>query len=77
MRAKAIVELADVATLENSAHEAALPTLTTATALYASQVTPLRTLLVSLLWAGLTMLVARPKAGKSWLTLQAAIHVPG
>ena len=77
MRVKAIENAAEVATLENSADEAALPTLTTATALYAGQVTTLRMLLDSLLWNGLTMLVARPKAGKSWLTLQAAIQIAG
>jgi len=30
-----------------------------------------------LLWTGLTMLVAKPKAGKSWLTLQMAVQLAG
>ena len=61
----------------NGKERTALPKLTTATALYAGEVTTLRMLLDSLLWNGLTMLVARPKAGKSWLTLQAAIQIAG
>jgi hypothetical protein len=49
----------------------------TATELYAGKFVALRMLLEFLLWSGLTMLVARPKAGKSWLTLQIAVHIAG
>jgi biotin operon repressor len=51
--------------------------LVTATELYRGRIVTLRPLFQDLLWDGLTMLIARPKAGKSWLTLQAAIHVAG
>ncbi|MGD1096792.1 MAG: AAA family ATPase [Bryobacteraceae bacterium] len=54
-----------------------LPPLVTATELYRGRIVTLRPLFQDLLWDGLTMLIARPKAGKSWLTLQAAIHVAG
>ncbi len=54
-----------------------LPRIVTAADLYAGNVVRLRPLFKDLLWDGLTMLIARPKAGKSWLTLQAAIHVAG
>jgi len=37
----------------------------------------LRVLFDDLLWDGLTMFIARPKAGKSWFTLQLAICVAG
>jgi hypothetical protein len=53
------------------------PTTITATELYAGKFVAIRMLLELLLWAGLTMLVARPKAGKSWLTLQMAVHIAG
>jgi hypothetical protein len=49
----------------------------TATELYEGKFLALRMLLEFLLWAGLTMLVARPKAGKSWLTLQMAVQIAG
>jgi DNA-binding transcriptional ArsR family regulator len=72
----------DLATLadwdgENKASAAALPSLITATELYRGQVITLRPLFEDLLWDGLTMLIARPKAGKSWLTLQCAVHIAG
>lgn len=51
--------------------------LVTASELYKGKIAVLRMLLESLLWAGLTMLVAKPKAGKSWLTLQIAIQIAG
>lgn len=56
---------------------AALPHVMTATELYQGQVVTLRPLFEGLAWDGLTMIVARPKAGKSWLMLQAGIHVAG
>jgi DNA-binding transcriptional ArsR family regulator len=54
-----------------------LPPLVSATELYRGQIVSLRPLFENLLWDGLTMLIARPKAGKSWLTLQCAVHVAG
>jgi AAA domain len=54
-----------------------LPPLVSATELYRGQIVALRPLFEDLLWDGLTMLIARPKAGKSWLTLQCAVHVAG
>lgn len=56
---------------------AALPHVMTATELYQGEVVTLRPLFEGLAWDGLTMIIARPKAGKSWLMLQAAIHVAG
>jgi hypothetical protein len=56
---------------------AALPKLISAADLYRGDVIRLRPLFEDLAWDGLTMIIARPKAGKSWLTLQAAIHVAG
>ncbi len=55
----------------------ALPKLVSAAELYRGDVVKLRPLFEDLAWDGLTMITARPKAGKSWLTLQAAIHVAG
>lgn len=55
----------------------ALPPLTSAAELYRGHVATLRPLFEGVLWDGLTMLIARPKAGKSWLTLQFALHVSG
>jgi DNA-binding transcriptional ArsR family regulator len=54
-----------------------LPTVVSAKELYQSPLVSLRPLFDGLLWDGLTMLIARPKAGKSWLTLQCAVHVAG
>jgi AAA domain/Winged helix-turn-helix DNA-binding len=54
-----------------------LPQLISATELYKGEVVPLRPLIKGLLWDGLTMLIARPKAGKSWFTLQCAVRVAG
>jgi DNA-binding transcriptional ArsR family regulator len=54
-----------------------LPALVSAAELYDGEVRDVRPLLEGLAWDGLTMLIARPKAGKSWLLLQAAIHVAG
>jgi RecA-family ATPase len=54
-----------------------LPPLVSATELYQGQIVALRPLFEGLLWDGLTMLIARPKAGKSWLTLQCAVHIAG
>lgn len=53
------------------------PTLVSATELFSAQIVTLRPLLEGLLWDGLTLLIARPKAGKSWLTLQLAVQVAG
>src|SRR5678810_369572 len=55
----------------------ALPPVISATELYRGEVVTLRLLFEDLLWDGLTMLIARPKAGKSWLTLQCAVHIAG
>jgi DNA-binding transcriptional ArsR family regulator len=55
----------------------ALPHVITGTELYAGEVVRLRPLLEDLIWDGLTMIVAKPKAGKSWIMLQAAVHVAG
>ena len=48
-----------------------------ATELYQGTFAQLRVLFDDLLWDGLTMFIARPKAGKSWFTLQLAICVAG
>jgi AAA domain-containing protein len=55
----------------------ALPAMVSAADLYKRDLRDLRPLLQGLAWDGLRMLIARPKAGKSWLTLQAAIHIAG
>ncbi len=55
----------------------AVPQTVSAADLFVGNITTLRSLLEDLAWDGLTMLIARPKAGKSWLTLQLAIHVAG
>src|ERR1017187_4346362 len=62
---------------DSSAPGAALPHVITGTELYAGQVVRLRPLLEGLIWDGLTMIVAKPKAGKSYFMLQAAVHVAG
>jgi DNA-binding transcriptional ArsR family regulator len=62
---------------EDKASAVVLPPLVSATELYRGQIVTLRPLFEGLLWDGLTMLIARPKAGKSWLTLQCAVHVAG
>src|SRR5258707_4382426 len=62
---------------ETKPRTAGLPPLVSATELYRGQIVSLRPLFEGLLWDGLTMLIARPKAGKSWLTLQCAVHVAG
>lgn len=54
-----------------------LPPLVSAAELYEGKITRLQPVFEGLLWDGLTILVARPKAGKSWLTLQTAVHVAG
>jgi hypothetical protein len=54
-----------------------MPPVITGIELYRGQAVTLAMLLDGLLWAGLTMLVARPKAGKSWLTLQMAVQIAG
>jgi len=61
----------------DKAPAAALPSLVSATELYRGDIVALRPLFEDLLWDGLTMLIARPKAGKSWLTLQCAVHIAG
>jgi DNA-binding transcriptional ArsR family regulator len=53
------------------------PVLVSATELYNGNIRDVKPLLEGLAWDGLTMLIARPKAGKSWLMLQVAIHVAG
>jgi DNA-binding transcriptional ArsR family regulator len=61
----------------DKAPPAVLPPLISAAELYRGQIVTLRPLFEGLLWDGLTMLIARPKAGKSWLTLQCAVYVAG
>ncbi|MEO8592311.1 MAG: AAA family ATPase [Candidatus Solibacter sp.] len=56
---------------------AVLPQLVSASALYDGDVVRLRPLLEGLIWDGLSMVVAKPKTGKSWLMLQCAICVAG
>src|ERR1700690_1954410 len=63
--------------VEDKAPASVLPALVSATELYRGHVVTLRPLFEGLLWDGLTMLIARPKAGKSWLTLQCAVRVAG
>ena len=77
MRAKALHVVADVAMLESSADGATLPAVNTALDLYQGQIVRLRPIFEDLLWDGLTLFFAKPKAGKSWLTLQLAICVSG
>ena len=62
---------------EPDAHAAALPHVVTGAELYAGEVVRLRPLIDGLVWDGLTMIVAKPKAGKSWLMLQCAVSVAG
>ncbi len=50
---------------EEKAPASVLPPLVSATELYRGQIVTLRPLFEDLLWDGLTMLIARPKAGKS------------
>jgi hypothetical protein len=61
----------------DTAPACALPPVITGAQLYESKAVKLPMLLDGVLWSGLTMLVAPPKAGKSWLTLQLAVHVAG
>ena len=56
---------------------ATLPRLVSAAELYSGQIVRLRPLLEGLIWDGLTMVVAKPKAGKSYLMLQAGVQVAG
>lgn len=56
---------------------ATLPRLVSAADLYSGQIVRLRPLLEGLIWDGLTMVVAKPKAGKSYFMLQAAVQVAG
>jgi hypothetical protein len=80
----------DVAAAEHQLHDAgklnghpaarpgaAAPQLISATQLYQGECAKLRPVFGDLLWDGLTMLTAKPKAGKSWLTLQCAVHIAG
>jgi len=74
MRVKPIRAVEDVATLEA---ETNLPPTVSAADLYEGKLAHLRPLFEDLLYDGLTMLVAKPKAGKSWLTLQCAVCIAG
>lgn len=56
---------------------AELPHLVSAAELYRGDIVRLRPLFQDLMWDGLTMLVAKPKTGKSWLALQCAVHIAG
>src|ERR1700686_3986111 len=67
----------DVLELETSMVPSTLPPVSSALELYQCQIVRLRPLFENLLWDGLTMFVAKPKAGKSCLTLQMAICVAG
>ena len=69
--------LPEIANGGNVTEVTPLPQLISRTELYQGQIIALPMLLESLLWAGLTMLVAKPKAGKSWLTLQIAVQIAG
>jgi RecA-family ATPase len=53
------------------------PHVHTAAELYNSEIQELRPLVEGLLYDGLTMLVAKPKDGKSWLALQLSVAVAG
>jgi RecA-family ATPase len=55
----------------------ALPHIVSASELYAGELVRLRPLMEGLIWDGLTMIVAKPKAGKSWLMLQCAVDIAG
>jgi len=55
----------------------ALPPMVSASELYSGEMRRLPMLLEDLLWDGLTMLIAKPKAGKSWLMLQIAAYIAG
>ena len=54
-----------------------VPEIVSAADLYAGEIAQLRPLISGLMWAGLLMLIAKAKAGKSWLMLQIAIAVAG
>jgi len=77
MQVKPIRDIADVAKLESSAISPSLPPIVSALELYQGKLVRLRPFFEDLFWDGLTMLVARPKAGKSWLTLQCAVCIAG
>jgi biotin operon repressor len=72
-----ITAAVEVEELASPLATSALPTLIPASELYRGQVVSLRPLIDGLLWDGLTLFVAKPKAGKSWATLQLAIMVAG
>lgn len=54
-----------------------LPQVYSAAELYVTQNAELRPLVEGLLYDGLTMLIAQPKTGKSWLALQLSVAVSG
>src|SRR5260370_20958560 len=54
---------------------APLPRIVTGAELYTGEMVRLRPLLDGLIWDGLTMIVAKPKPGKSWLMPGAAVQV--
>jgi hypothetical protein len=54
-----------------------LPRVHSAASLYHSEIQELQPLVDGLLYDGLTMLVAKPKDGKSWLALQLSIAIAG
>ena len=56
---------------------AALPRVHSAAELYNGAIQELRPLVDGLLYDGLTMLVAKPKDGKSWLALQLSVAIAG
>jgi DNA-binding MarR family transcriptional regulator len=60
-----------------AAPEVTGPALVSAAELYRGQLVNLRPLFEGLLWDGLTLFIAKPKAGKSWFTLQCAVTVAG
>jgi DNA-binding transcriptional ArsR family regulator len=61
----------------NSRESLAAPNVISAAELYRGGITSARPLYEGLLFDGLSMLFAKPKAGKSWLTLQLAVDVAG
>ncbi len=63
--------------IDSLSKDSSLPGLVSAADLYDKEIVSARPLLDGLAWDGLTMLIARPKAGKSWFTLQLAVAVAG
>jgi hypothetical protein len=56
---------------------AGTPRVVSAAELFIGEIKRLRVLIEGLLWDGLTLIIAKPKAGKSWFALQLAVWVAG